>query len=529
MANLQSKSFHYIRPEWEEDVWCRIRNYIFYWSEYPDIRRGFCTRCGAEMEALRTDGGMWKEFYKAKHNSEGYCPVCGNYVMFRAMGKLRNPSTLDHAVRMLFVDVFSPEKVWVRGFYINVKYRSYTEQPEFDFSEQVRYELTPGHAEMWARKYSHLFGHSEWGKRKSIGEPWPISNMGTLIEYDIGNLAPLENTFLRYIPFEEFFEREYPVRTSYSWAYTSRIPWGRILSCAARHTFAVEMAVKNEMFDLLDDLICRSNKHACHINWNAKNPRQFLRGIKKKDFRAIMNAAQDGDLLNFMDHYKYLNLPVEEIRKYARYFDCGHIRELSSQTGDDPAEVMKYLLKQGYHDNGISVLRDYRQAAEILGRDLTVPTIRWPKNLTAAHDEFTKAAAALQKEIAHAAYAEGKYRRYRNLYEYIEDEFMVIVPEQLSDIKLEGELQHHCVGGYIDRHANGTTVILFVRRTMLPLSPLYTVEISPEGTLRQIQGYHNYTANKPTPEADAFVQRWLAEVQRRLAKDKKKKKKEEAA
>lgn len=110
MANLQSKSFHYIRPEWEEDVWCRIRNYIFYWSEYPDIRRGFCTRCGAEMEALRTDGGMWKEFYKAKHNSEGYCPVCGNYVMFRAMGKLRNPSTLDHAVRMLFVDVFSPRK-----------------------------------------------------------------------------------------------------------------------------------------------------------------------------------------------------------------------------------------------------------------------------------------------------------------------------------------------------------------------------------------------------------------------------------
>lgn len=529
MANLQSKSFHYIRPEWEEDVWCRIRNYIFYWSEYPDIRRGFCTRCGAEMEALRTDGGMWKEFYKAKHNSEGYCPVCGNYVMFRALGKLRNPSTLDHAVRMLFVDVFSPEKVWVRGFYINVKYRSYTEQPEFDFSEQVRYELTPGHAEMWARKYSHLFGHSEWGKRKSIGEPWPISNMGTLIEYDIGNLAPLENTFLRYIPFEEFFDREYPVRTSYNWAYTSRIPWGRILSCAARHTFAVEMAVKNRMFDLLDDLICRSNKHACHINWNAKNTRQFLRGIKKKDFRAIMNAAQDGDLLNFMDHYKYLNLSVAESQKYARYFDYGLIRELSNQTDDDPVEIMKYLLKQGYHDNGISVLRDYRQAAEILGRDLTVPTIRWPKNLTEAHDEFTKAAAALQKEIAHAAYAEGKYRRYRNLYEYIEDEFMVIVPEQLSDIKLEGELQHHCVGGYIDRHANGTTVILFVRRTMLPLSPLYTVEISPEGKLRQIQGYHNYTANKPTPEADAFVKRWLAEVQRRLAKDKKRKKKEEAA
>lgn len=533
MENIQRTYFHYIRPEWEEDVRCRIQNYIFYWSEQKNTRQGFCTRCGREMIALREDQyPEWRDFFKAKHNSEGRCPVCGNAVMFRAMGKLRNPGTLDHAVRMLFVDVFSPEKVWVRGFYINVKYRSYTEQPEFDFSEVVRYELTPGHAEMWARKYSHLCGRSEWTRRKSIGEPWPLSNMGNLIEYDIGNLAPLEGTFLRYIPFEEFFEREYPVKPNRSydyWTYTNRIPWGRILSCAARYTFAVEMAVKHEMFDLLDDLICRNNKHACHINWNAKNPRQFLRGISKKDFKAILYAAQDSDILNIMDHHKYLGLSVEDIQEYARYFDCGCVRELGTQLEDDPVEIMKYLLKQRYHNSGIDTLRDYRQAAETLGRDLTVPTIRWPKNLKAAHDEFTKAAEVLQKEIAHAEYVEGRYRRYRRLYEYVEDEFMVIVPERLSDIKLEGELQHHCVGGYIERHADGTTVILFVRRTLLPLSPLYTAELTPDGKLRQIQGYHNEAEYKPTPEADAFVKRWLAEVQRRLAKDKKRKKKEEAA
>ena len=530
MENIQRTYFYYIRPDWEEDVRYRIQNYIFYWSEQKNTRQGFCTRCGREMIALREDQyPEWRDFFKAKHNSEGRCPVCGNAVMFRAMGKLRHPGALDHAVRMLFVDVFSPEKVWLRGFYINVKYRSYTEQPEFDFSEVVRYELTPGHAEMWARKYSHLCGRSEWTRRKSIGEPWPLSNRGTLIGYDIGNLAPLEGTFLRYIPFEEFFEREYPVRTSHSWAYTSRIPWGRILCAAARHTFAVEMAVKKEMWRLLDDLICRGNRHANHINWSAANPRQFLRGIRKQNFKAIMNAASDMDLISIMDYHKFMNLPVLEARKYAEAFDYDGIRALCKEIGDDPVEIMKYLLKQRYHDSGISVLRDYRQAAETLGRDLTVPTIRWPKDLTAAHDEFTKAAEVLQKEIAHAEYVEGRYRRYRRLYEYVEDEFMVIVPERLSDIKLEGEIQHHCVGGYIERHADGTTVILFVRRTLLPLSPLYTAELTPDGKLRQIQGYHNEAEYKPTPEADAFVKRWLAEVQRRLAKDKKKKKKEEAA
>ena len=146
-----------------------------------------------------------------------------------------------------------------------------------------------------------------------------------------------------------------------------------------------------------------------------------------------------------------------------------------------------------------------------------------------ALDEATKAADHLKTEMQFTSYRKKVYPKYRDLYEYCEDGYVAMVPEQLSDIKLEGTIQHHCVGGYIDRHANGSTIILFIRRTMRPAIPLYTVEISPGGTLRQIQGYHNEESNKPTPDADSFVKRWLAEIRRRLAKDKNKKKKEEAA
>lgn len=520
-----------IPAEWEEDVKRRIQNYLFYYSHQKGCRTGHCSRCGAEMEAFKKDTSRWHDFYNARHNDDGLCPVCEKPVQFKAIGKLRNISRLNHVARMLFIDVISPEKVWLRGYYIRIKYFSFYEPPELQFNEEVRYELTPGKAVMAACTYSNLLGYRPWKKRNSIGEPWPLTNFGSFIPYDIGDMTPLENTFLRYIPVEEFFDEEYTIKTRgyYSGYYpitTNRIPWGRILSYAAKYTFALEMALKNGMFNFCKDLICLNNKHAKHINWNAKEPRQFLRGVRREDFKAIMRCRnRGGDLLNIMDFYKYLKLPVETAKKYSDAFSYEDIKNTAVAIGDSEVEIMKYLLKQGYHRNGTAVLRDYRDAALALGRDLSVPSIRWPKDLTEAHDEYTMVARALHTEIKWASYREA-YSEYRHLYEFVEDEYMAVVPERLADIKLEGELQHHCVAGYIDRHAEGKTIIIFIRRTMLPAIPLYTVEISPDGKLRQIQGYHNYTENKPTPEADEFVQRWLAEVQRRLAKDKKK---EEAA
>lgn len=525
--DILDEDYRSIRAEWEDEVLKRCEQYIFYYQYSKTKRRGFCTVCGREIEAHQDDTGYWHEFYTAKHNTSGFCPNCGEQVVFKAEGRLRNgPSGLSQVQRMLFVDVRSPECVWLRGFYIDVKFRNFIETPEVSFGEMVRYELTPGKATMVARTYSDFAGYTKWKQRKSIGEPWPISNNGRTIEYDIGSTAELEKTFLKYIPLEEFFEREYPADSCGVHCFTNRIPWGRILSCAAKYPFAFEMAVKYRLEDLWMSLVCYGNKHAKHINWQAKDAGHFLRGIPKQDYKTILKSR---NLLNTMEIYKHLKISAKKAEEYGARFNWDDTAEVSAQIGDDPKVIMDYLMKQGYRKGGLYVLRDYRAAAEVLGRDTEVPSIRWPKVLSAAHDEATKAADHLKMEMQHPSYRTKVYPKYRELYEFVEDGYMAMVPEQLSDIKLEGTIQHHCVGGYIDRHANGSTIILFIRRTMLPAIPLYTAEISPDGKLRQIQGYHNEERNKPTPDAEEFVQRWLAEVQRRLAKDKKKKKKEEAA
>lgn len=525
--DILNGDYRNIHPGWEDEVLKRCEHYIFYYQYSKTKRRGFCTVCGREIEAHRDDTGHWHEFYTAKHNTSGLCPNCGEQVVFKAEGRFRNgPSGLSQVQRMLFVDVRSPECVWLRAFYCEVRFRNFIEKPEVFFGERARYELTPGKATMAVRMYSDFAGYTKWEQRKSIGEPWPISSNGRVIEYDIGSTAELEKTFLKYIPIEEFFEREYPVDAYGSHYFTNRIPWGRIMSCAAKYPFAFEMAVKYRLEDLWMSLVCYGNKHAKHINWQAKDAGHFLRGIPKQDYKTILKS---GKLLNTMEMYKHLKVSATKAEEYGAGFDWYDTAEVAARIGDDPKVIMDYLMKQGYRKGGLYVLRDYRDAAEVLGRDMQVPSIRWPKNLSTAHDEATKAADHLKTEMQFPSYRKKVYPKYRDLYEYCEGEYVAMVPEQLSDIKLEGTIQHHCVGGYIDRHANGSTIILFIRRTMLPAIPLYTVEISPDGKLRQIQGYHNEERNKPTPDAEEFVQRWLAEVQRRLAKDKKNKKKEEAA
>lgn len=73
---------------------------------------------------------------------------------------------------------------------------------------------------------------------------------------------------------------------------------------------------------------------------------------------------------------------------------------------------------------------------------------------------------------------------------YEEAEFSVIIPNNVSEIALEGVKLHHCVSSYIDSVCNGSTVILFVRRIDDINTPFYTLEVK-NGSIRQCHGFGN--------------------------------------
>lgn len=91
---------------------------------------------------------------------------------------------------------------------------------------------------------------------------------------------------------------------------------------------------------------------------------------------------------------------------------------------------------------------------------------------------------------------------------YEDDDFIIRIPNNLSEIVNEGSTLHHCVGSYTDRHARGDTTILFLRKKSEPYESFYTIELTNINTIQQIHGFGNKWIGN-NPEALPTVIRWL--------------------
>lgn len=91
---------------------------------------------------------------------------------------------------------------------------------------------------------------------------------------------------------------------------------------------------------------------------------------------------------------------------------------------------------------------------------------------------------------------------------YEDDDFIIRIPNRLSEIVNEGSALHHCVGCYTNRHARGETTILFLRKKSEPDTSFYTIELKTNNNIQQIHGFGNRWMGN-NPEALPTVIRWL--------------------
>lgn len=102
------------------------------------------------------------------------------------------------------------------------------------------------------------------------------------------------------------------------------------------------------------------------------------------------------------------------------------------------------------------------------------------------------------------------YDQRKEKFEYADDNFSIVVPEEMNKITKEGVYLHHCVGGYVNRVAEGRTNILFLRKNDDIEIPFFTIEVSNSNEIIQIHGlYNRWLGNEP--EAVKFVINWIRE------------------
>ena len=106
-------------------------------------------------------------------------------------------------------------------------------------------------------------------------------------------------------------------------------------------------------------------------------------------------------------------------------------------------------------------------------------------------------------------------------YAYSDDDYTVLAPQDIFEIIKEGRMLHHCVGNdgagerYYDRMERRESFIMFLRRTEEPNDPYYTLEIEPDGTVRQKRTLFD-RQYEDIEQATEFLIKWQKVIAARL-------------
>ena len=105
-------------------------------------------------------------------------------------------------------------------------------------------------------------------------------------------------------------------------------------------------------------------------------------------------------------------------------------------------------------------------------------------------------------------------------YEHTGDAYAVIAPKCIEEIYADGYALNHCLFRsevYWDRMEAHETYILFLRRRSAPDVPYYTLEIEPDGTVRQARTEFSRTDDE-IEQIKAYLKEWQAAISDRLTK-----------
>ncbi len=507
------------------------RHFVFYRRERGRVW-GRCTRCGAEMLAYREhdgSGDALEDLLHAKHGEAGKCPSCHGKAVFLAAGRFRDFSTLNAYDNVIFIlPINNGQTVFFRAYTAFVDYSD--EGPaRMCFVEKAHYRLSPGEWQMERRTfpiydymrwntlayynghYSYASNICHWEPRKTPSDPWQ-GFMWNTMSYSIMNIGKLDHTFLKYSRVLDF-DKVAPKRGYFSGYYGTHGAT-KLMAYLCYYTKypSLEIAMRTGGREAARDLVYLHFRNSRVVNWRAKNPLQFWR-LSKEEYR----ATEGMDRLEFLrDCAEYrMRLPFADLARLYRD-GSGNVRDFFNVLDLLPDEKPQRLLRycQNHSNQYVGYYRDYLEAARDIGRDLGVHNVRFPKDLTAAHDEAVAARNWMREQKQNAEWVKlaKKYKLKdidrRTLYNFADGEYFVRVAESGAEIVAEGNALHHCVGGYVDRHITCKTTILFLRKAAEPDKPFYTVEMR-GAKLQQVHGDRNCAIEG---EAKVFFDRWLVWV-----------------
>ena len=513
---------------------------LFPVSESVTCKLAVCSACGGVT--------IWEkgsDRYRMRAGDCAICGQCGEHGRIVRADWIKNGASLEGTVRLVFPQVLGRDRVILRGYEVNYNFLDAARRvawgdtheidvtPELTWHEVARYDLSPGRVtvdrigEEWTPIGNEW--REEWFPRGII-EPWSSDMGGMQRQYTIFT-GLLKGSFLGWLT-QELIEGVNGAgcrdTCHYGYVGITTVPWCKIIARSAERP-GIEHLMRRGIWEPVIELVAENRENARYVDWGARSGVKFLRvpeadavaflRDKRFDFGALKLCRDFGLGHDEAALWREADYAAEDIRGV--FADC---RDLIGRGGAwirGVAAAGRYLARQRLAGRDAWILlRDYWQDCRALGRDITAARVRFPRDLRQAHDDAAASRTVMSLEDKSRVYRDTVYPDYRRRFEWHAGEFCAIVPERLYDIALEGKNQRHCVAGYVDRHAHRKCAIVFIRRRLAPMVPVWTVELSPEGELIQIQGYNNKSENKPRGTGQVWVDAWLLEIKKRIKKER---------
>ena len=257
-------------------------------------------------------------------------------------------------------------------------------------------------------------------------------------------------------------------------------------------------------------------------------------GIDRQEMQRLRTKQGDSQFLHWLHYEKESGQPIPDdaIEWFCRQrIEPEELRFLQGRMS--PAQVCRYLQRQMREPNMrkmschqlLTTWADYLSMATRLNMDTRSESVYRVKNLKARHDDLV---AFFHKNVNLALQAGRVLQSYphveeiltsiKDKYEFADDVFAVRVPQKIEEILMEGKILSHCVGDsnyYWERMERRESYVLFLRRASAMDTPYYTLEVEPNGTIRQKRTFGD-DQKDDIQEANEFLKKWQRTIAKRL-------------
>ncbi|MBR1737515.1 MAG: PcfJ domain-containing protein, partial [Firmicutes bacterium] len=465
------------------------------YSLYKRIKKNkytsFCTYCGNQVEIPY-----------AAHKIQGICPSCKKKVIYRAIGKSKRLFDM----RTMAIIEKTNDGFVIRYFNVYKNHKEQLSLPEITIHEEFRIFMVirnnkikicsyvpsnfckiskwrkstnteiPDKAYIYTRNLKSVFKDSFYGAEGliemfKIADPiYPEDYIDLVINspeaeffLKIGLYKIVENT-QKGTELKKYINRDGKSLRQILGINKDHLIWLRKLNAETKHLLIMQILVRDNIKFTLEELleICRTI-----------TPTYLSEFIYLIKYCSIHKAL------------KYLKDQFER-KKQEEYYNMYYIYNASG--------IYNYIVSDWY---------DYITQCIALSYDLKKDYILFPKDLNKRHSELSKLIKANKSKALDKAIL-ARHNLITSCYFYQNNKLMIIVPKSTKEFRDEGASLGHCVAGYSEKFAKGSSDILFIRNVSEPKKSYYTMEIRGMEIL-QCRGKGNCDMNE---EVSNFIKEW---------------------